>query len=404
MTNSSSTFKQVANIWSTVGDTPIIAGGWSKFNLLQDQHNVRKPSKSCNTGSSSAAIQSTKQDIKAESHFGPHLLKNLKVGLDLKGNVLRKEYGIGNNKPVKPVKKSRDLCATMKTNGVANTGVLPFCEKLILGVQQNRKIIRQFRASEAMVLSTPHPENFAWSCPGNQTSCSFGGVARSESCQNLSPWMVTQARRLDTQLQPTEGAKQNFRELGLTYDQIIGLEHLGLNVSKFLPRMSSSYQHDPRIPPSFDFDGVSCYWCESSQHVAYGVAFILKEDARVVAVEVQRNKSSTKVALIQMATTDVVLLIPMTTNSTSAPKALQIIFRDPEIFKTGVQIKKNLMSLWVEFQIESNSFVELNELLELSRTKLGSFSGFSKRPMTLRAIASTLGYHMYEIQDVTFSN
>ena len=96
------------------------------------------------------------------------------------------------------------------------------------------------------------------------------------------------------------------------------------------------------------------------------MALIWKEDTRVVGVTVQRNKSSGKVALIQMATADVVLLIPMDANCLSAPKALRIIFQDPEIFKTGVQIEKNLRALWVDFQIESNSFVELNELLELS--------------------------------------
>jgi len=403
MTNSSSTVKQAADIWSNVEDTPIISGRWSNFNLLQNQRtDVRKPTKSCNTLSSSAAAQSIQQDIKVNAHFGPHLLKNLKVGLDLKGNDPRKEYLMGNNEPVKPVKKCGEyMYASMKPKG-SHEGVFPFCKELVWGVQQNRKIsVRPFSA-HAMVLSTTYSENFNGSNTVNPLP--LGGVSKSEPCQYLSPWMVTQPQRLDTQLQPNEGAKQNFRELGLTYDQIIGLEYLGFNVSRFLPRLSASYPHDPRIPPSYDLDGVSCYWCESHQHVAYGVAFILKEDVRVVGVAVQMNQSSTKVALIQIATTDVVLLIPMNANSRSAPKALQIIFRDPEIFKTGAQIKKNLRALWLDFQIESNSFVELNELLEFSRKKLGSYCCPPTRPLKLRAIASSLGYQFWETQDMIFSN
>jgi len=138
--------------------------------------------------------------------------------------------------------------------------------------------------------------------------------------------------------------------------------------------------------------------------VAYGVAFILKEDPRVVGVAVQRNVTSTKVVLIQIAVTDVVLLIPMNANGLSAPKPLQIIFRDPKIFKTGVQIKRNLRDLWLEFKIDSNSFVELNELLELSWKKFGSLSCPSKRPLKLGAIASYLGYQIWETSHITFSD
>merc|ERR1719204_2174329 len=255
-----------------------------------------------------------------------------------------------------------------------------------------------------MVLSPPYRENFEWSNPMNQTSFSFGGPARSEQCECLSKLSKTQPQCHHTQLQPIEEAKTNFRELDLNCDQIIGLEYLGLNVSRFLPRLSATYQLGPRIPTSFDLDGVPCYYCESHWHVAYGVALILKEDTKVVGVTVQRNKSSTKVALIQMATADVVLLIPMNAGCLSAPKALRVIFRDPEIFKTGVQIEKNLRALWVDFQIESNSFVELNELLELSWKKFGTLAFPSKRPLKLREIASSLGYQIWETEDMTFSN
>jgi len=255
MRHSSSTVKQTADMWSNIEESPIIAGSYSLNNLLQNQRtNVRKTTKSCTAGSSSAATQSTQRYIKASIHFGPHLLKNLKVGLDLKVNIPRKEYLMENNKPVNPVKQCGELMsASMKTKGVSHEQVFPFCEQLVLDAQRNRKIsVSQFGA-HAMV------GNFECSNPLNQTSFSLGGVARSEQRQYLSEWIITQPQCYDTKLQPTEGAKRNFRELGLTYDQIIGLEYLGLNVSRFLPRQSATYKHDPRIPPSFDLDGVPCY-------------------------------------------------------------------------------------------------------------------------------------------------
>jgi len=406
MTNSSSIINQAPDIWSKGEVTQIIAGRWSKFNLLQYQRtNIRKPTKLCNTGSISATTQSIQQDIKADAHFGPHLLKNLKVGLDLKWNNPRKEYQTGSTELVKPVKKCGEFMYTsIKSKSVSHKGVFPFSKELILDVQRNWKMSGRPFSAHGMVLSTPYAENFEWGYPVNQTSFSFGGEARSVPFQYFSPWMVTQPQRLDTQLQPTEGAKQNFRELGLTWHQIVGLEFLGFNVSRFLPRLNASYQHDPRIPPSYDLDGVLCYWCESHEHIAYGVAYILKRNARVVGVAVKRNKSSPTVALIQMATTDVVLLIPMNASSLPAPAALKMIFRDPVILKTGVQIKENLWALWVDFQIESNSFVELNDLFELSWKKFGSLSSSSKIPLKLREIASSLGYQIWDTQYMTFSD
>jgi len=124
----------------------------------------------------------------------------------------------------------------------------------------------------------------------------------------------------------------------------MGLEYLGVHVSKFLPRADVSAWQDPRIPPSYDVDGASCYLCETREHVAYGVAFLLKGDVRVVGVEIQRNKNS-KVALIQIATVDVILLIPMNPNMFYAHKAINILFRDSEIFKVGVEIEKTLRAL-----------------------------------------------------------
>jgi len=57
------------------------------------------------------------------------------------------------------------------------------------------------------------------------------------------------------------------------------------------------------------------------------VAFILKEDARVVGVALQRNKSSFKVSLIQIATADVILFVPINSNTPSSESAENIIPR-----------------------------------------------------------------------------
>jgi len=369
MANRSSIVYQVSDIWSKLEDTPSTAGESSNMNLQQNQcTNALKSIWSCNTGSClsetqesrSAGTWSTQQDINTVLNFGPHLLKNINVGLDVKGmlkwNIKRKEYQMGDSEPVRSLEKyGQFMCASMKPKGLSQ-GIFPFSEELLAGARQNRKI------------------------SGKPFS------------------------RPDTQLQPTEEEKRNFRELGLTHDQIIRLERLGLNTSRFLPKQSESCQHDPRIPPSFNLDGFQCYLCASLLHVAYGVAFILKEDIRVLGVAVQRNVTSRKVVLIQIAATDVVLLIPMNANGLSAPKPLQVIFRDSKILKTGVQIQRNLKDLWLDFKIDSNFFVELNELLELCWKKFGSLSCPSQRPLTLGAIASYLGYQIWETSHITFSD
>jgi hypothetical protein len=133
------------------------------------------------------------------------------------------------------------------------------------------------------------------------------------------------------------------------------------------------------------------------------VAFILKDDARVIGVEMEFCKGSKSVALIQIATADVVLLIPISNNTFSTLKALHIIFRDPEIVKTGVNIEKNLKVLLENFQIESHSFVELNELIKFSNSEIGSLSDIPNSPLTLQAIATTLGYSSWQTPDMIFS-
>jgi len=333
------------------------------------------------------------------------LLKNYKIGFDFKTHnpledlQTRKEY------PLKPAKKNGDININIKKKCISNEAVLPFCKELLKAVQRGRKTkVRRSRTHNSMVPKVAHSGSFKWSNQKHTTYFSFNGAASPGPQQDIPSSMVSQTQNGRTRVQPNEAAKQRFRRLGLSFGQIMGLECLGLHVSRFLPRADLSCKQDPRIPPSFHVDGASCYWCESPQHVAYGVAFILKEDARVVGVALQRNKSSFKVSLIQIATPDVILLISVNSNRLQAPKALNILFRDPEIFKVGVQIEKSLRTLWEEWQIESNSFVDLDELLHFSNKKFGSFSGVSESPLELHAIATALGYKDWGTEELIFSS
>merc|ERR1719369_2267538 len=94
----------------------------------------------------------------------------------------------------------------------------------------------------------------------------------------------------------------------------------------------------------------------------------------------------------------------MNPNRFCAPKAINILFRDSEIFKVGVKIEKTLGALWEEFQIESNSYVELEQLLQFSGKKFGSFSSVFKSPIKLHSIASALGYEDWGATEMIFSS
>jgi len=403
--SSSVTVRQVGYNW--VGnESPVLAGKQNKFNEPEDlRSHFRKSRKSCDFSSRSNAFQnSEQQDTKIWTHFGPHLLNNLKVGLDFKSQISSQEYRMREGDHFKPAVKIGDV-NIKKEKKTSHGGVLPFCKELLKSVKPDQKTeVHKFRTHSSAMPTIAHTECLKWSNQSYPTYCSFYDAARPAPKLNTPTSMISQTQHVLTQLQPNEAEKQHFRKLGLSVEQIMGLKCLGLQVSKFLPRADVSYAQDPRIPPSYNIDGASCYWCASPQHVAYGVAFLLKEDSRVVGVALERNKTSSKVALIQISTVDVVLLIAINTNRLYAPKAINILFRDSEIFKVGVQIEKTLRALWEEFQIESNSYVELEHLLQFSNEKFGRLSRVFKSPMKLHAIASALGYDDWAAQKLIFSS
>jgi len=399
------TVRQVGYNW--VGnESPVLAGRQNKFDEPEDPcSHFRKSRKSCDFSSRSNAFQSSEQqDTKIWTHFGPHLLNNLKIGLDFKARIWNEEYRMREGDHFKPTEIIGDV-NIKKEKKTSHSGVLPFCKELLKSVKPDQKTkVRKFRTHSSAMPTIAHTEYLKWSNQRYPRYCSFYGAGRPAPKLNTPNSLISQTQHVLAQLQPNEAAKQHFRKLGLSVEQIMGLKCLGLQVSKFLPRADVSYSQDHRIPPSFNVDGASCYLCASPQHVAYGVAFLLKEDSRVVGVSLQRNETSSKVALIQISTVDVVLLIPMNPNRLYAPKAINILFRDSEIFKVGVQIEKTLRALWEEFQIESKSYVELEHLLQFSNEKVGNFSRVFKSPMKLHAIASALGYDDWGAQKLIFSS
>jgi len=224
------------------------------------------------------------------------------------------------------------------------------------------------------------------------------------SHHGVPPELMYQSVQRDAHLQPSEAVMYDLGKRGFSFNQIKRLEHLGYNLSKFMPRASKPYPRDARIPPSFDLNGATCYLCECSQHVSWGVAFVYKEDVSVVGVSQERNRYSSKVTLIQIATVDVVLLIPMNPKRLSVPKDLEILFRDPKFFKVGVMIEENLKALWVNFKIDSNSFLELNELLKFCSLTLGYPLTDSRKPLRLQTIARAQGYQEWESVEMKFSH
>jgi len=387
MSRSSLAVKQVGCNWVEGSNRPVVAGKHNKFDEPEDHcSHVRKSRKSCD----SRAFQSSEQDTKIWTDFGCHLLNDCKIGLDFKAQNPSEEHRLRKLDTFKTVDKIGDV--NIKKRKESHDRVIPFCKELLKSVMANQKTKARRLRTHSSVVPIAHAEYFKRSNLRYPQYFSFNGLANPGPQKSNSSPMISQCPHIRTQLQPTVAAKQHFRKLDLSNEQMMGLECLGFNVSKFLPRADVTFQHDPRIPPSYDIDGASCFWCETPQHMAYGVAFLLKEDARVVGVALQRNRTSSKVALIQISTVDVILLIAMDPNRLYAPKAINMLFRDPEIFKVGVEIEQTLCALWEEFQIESNSYVELEQLLQISNKKFGSFPSVFQSPMKLHAIASALGY------------
>lgn len=356
-----------------------------------------------------SSLASSQQGAKVSTHFGRHLLQNLKIVTALKVKNSNIDCRMSDEESIETSKKNTVFSfSSIHARSVSRKKVVPFCEELLIASKEsNSQSPSSFSSSytlfEAMEQSTPHKEYCDWSNPMSPSSFCQDGATTCDLLQNHQPKVQNQRQQLDTQFKPNEAALQDFKKLGLSFDQVLGLEYLGFKVSRFLPALGLSSPHDSRIPPSFDIDGASCYFCESAQHIAYGVAFILKDDSRVIGVEVERSRHSDNVALIQIAIADVVLLIPMSTESISPPKAIQIIFRDTEIIKTGVNIEMNLKALWVNFEIESNSFVELNELLKFCSPEFWILSSRPESPLTLQAIATVLGYQNWQTKEVILS-
>jgi len=401
MSNSSITVKQAGCNWVKGNESRAFDVKWSKFDEPENHFcHFQRSRKSCDFSTRSRAFPSSEQDTKLSIHFGPHLLNNFKDSLDDKAQNLREAHRLRKVDPLKTAEKFSDA-NIKKDKDMSHDRVLPFCKELLIkSVKPDLKSkVRRFRTHSSVVPRKAHTEYSKWS----NTSSYFSFFGATNPGPQHTPSIISQTPHILTHLQPNEAAKRHFSKLGLSVEQIKGLECLGAPVSKFLPRADVSFEQDPRIPPSYDIDGTSCYWCETPLHVAYGVAFLLKEDPRVVAVALKWNKTSSKVALIQISTVDVILLIAMNRHRQYAPKAINILFRDLEIFKVGVKIEKTLRALWEEFQIESNSYVELEQLLQFSNEKFGRFSSVSQSHMRLHAIASALGYENWGATELTFS-
>jgi len=206
-----------------------------------------------------------------------------------------------------------------------------------------------------------------------------------------------------------KNAANDFRKLGLSDNQIIGLKNLGFYVPKFEPYANPGQAEDPRIPPSFELSGAQCWWCECAEHVSYGVARLLEDDPAVVGIDLEwkTSKNSTsynKVALIQIAKPDMVLLIPTNSREHSAPKALHILFQDPKIVKVGVGVEGDLLKLWRDFQIDANSYTELNDLVPLSRFDFGIKPPEPNKWLGLEPMANLLGYPKWKNKEIACSN
>jgi len=374
--------------------------------LLQDitkGNDVQKPSECSNVEHKSSAAPSYQKIPDTVSHFGPHLLPNVEILRDLGVRLPNLLNRTDDEKSIKVSKNSIDQsCSSIPQK------VVHFCEELVTArLEMQPQCVSQFRNSrvhyEAREKSTPWKEHLDFTKHCSPNLLPPDGAKTSNIQKNSEQWITNQSQQSKT-LQPSNAERQKFKELGLSFDQILGLEYLGFNVSRLLPLRKAPRHADCRIPSSFDLDNACCYWCESPQHIAYGVAYIMKDDAMVVGVEIEWSRTSGDVVLLQIATADTVLLVPLRTGSPSAPKALQIIFRDSWIVKTGVNIEKKLKALWVQFQIESNSYVELNDLLQVSSARFKRLSDLHKGLLPLQAIAIFLGFKCWKTPEMNFSD
>jgi len=201
----------------------------------------------------------------------------------------------------------------------------------------------------------------------------------------------------------------DFQRLGLSDYQILRLKNLSFDVPKFSSHINLAHPDDPRIPPSFVFAGALCWWCECAEHISYGVARLLEDDPAVVGIDLEwktnsNSSSYNKVALIQIAKPDTVLLIPTNSLEYTSPKALRRFFQDPKIVKVGVGVEENLLKLWRDFQIDANSYTKLNELIPYSRFDIGIKTDISTKLIGLEAMAQILGYPKWKNKEIVCSD
>jgi len=374
-----------------------------KSNVMQDITMLSENEKLSESSNSQRSSQNFQEVPKIRTHFGSHLLKDLKKVKQLEVTSSRMKQS--NDLHIETPTRLKDFnCSSVK----ATKKVVPFGEKLVAAsCRAQSQTVSHFSSPrtrhEAMEQSTPQRDFLDWDNRMSPISFSQNMTTISD-LQEYTPKGVKNPRQQPKfHSKPNWEAIQDFRKLGLTFDQIWGLEYLGFPVTRFLSHESIA-NHDTHVPPSFELGPASCYWCESPPQIAYGVAFILMEDVRVVGVEVQWDKRSQKPVLIEIATSDVVLLVPIGPDDISAPKALHIIFRNPEIVKVGVKIKMNLKVLWENFQIESNSYIDLNELLQFSSSKIRNLLDHPETQLNLQAIACLLGYQKWQTSEVIYSN
>jgi len=383
---------------------PAFTERFRKPNVMQDITIVSEYEKLSESSNSQRSSQNFQQVPKIRTHFGSHLMKDLKKVKQLEVTSSKMKHSSDLD-----IERPRQLKDFNYSSVKETKKVIPFGEELVAASHiAQSSTVSQFCSPlnhhEAMEQSTPHRDCLDWD--NRMSPISFSqNMTMLPDLQDYTSKDVKNPRKQPKYLsKPNWEVIQDFRKLGLTLDQIKGLECLGFPVTRFLSPESILPQQESHVPPSFELGPTTCYWCESPSQIAYGVAFILMEEVRVVGVEVEWDKRSQRPVLIEIATSDVVLLVPIGPDDISAPKALHIIFRNPEIVKVGVKIKMNLKVLWDNFQIESNSYVDLNELLQISSSKIWNVLDHPERQLNLEAIAYFLGYQKWQTSEVIYSN
>jgi len=260
------------------------------------------------------------------------------------------------------------------------------------------------------VLQSTNPKPLEWSRhKGKEQNDSDNQDDWCYTNQRANPYMNRSMESICVRPKPSEASFWDVQSLGLSDNQILGLRNLGFHIPDVDSHTNQTHPDDPRIPPSFEIAGALCWWCESPEHVSYGVARLLEDDPAFVGIDmewrVRRNsKRYSPIALIQIAKIDTVLLIPTNFREQSAPKALHILFQDLNIVKVGVKVEENLLKLWRDIEIDANCYVELNELIPLASFDLGRINLKSANKLGLKAMCQMLDYPILKNREIPSSN